>query len=53
MLWFKKYEDAQMVIEGVPVFAADVGTVKGQVAIKIVNSNSFSAREERNPIGDE
>jgi flagellar motor switch protein FliM len=53
VLWFKKYEDAQMIIEGVPVFAADVGTVKGQVAIKIVNSNSFSAREERNPIGDE
>ena len=35
ILWFKKHEYAQMIIEDNPVMLADVGVCKGQAAIQI------------------
>jgi flagellar motor switch protein FliM len=38
VVWFKKYDHAQLVIEGVPVFLTEVGTQHGQAAVQVVGS---------------
>lgn len=38
LVWFKKYDHAQLIIEGVPVFLTEVGTQHGQAAVQVVGS---------------